>query len=161
MARFTLRGNVAVRFHSSAPGTLSAISVATESGTDDLGVAEAEAISGLDGWESSASTINTPDALSLQTGNIPGEVTFPTGTVSYYTDDSTNAIFAARTEGTTGYISIWPFAADPTTPASGEDYTIFSVEVIDRSRSLSMGNEAETHMISYSIQSRTEGTAVA
>lgn len=163
MARFTIRGNTAVRFHSTAPSNLAAISIATELGSDDLGVAEGEAISGLEGWESSPSVIGTPDALSLETGNIPGETTFPVGSVSYYTDDTTNAIFAARTEGTAGYISIWPGVNNgtPASPGQPVDYTIFSVEVINRSRSLSMGNEAETHTISYAIKSRTEGTSAA
>lgn len=161
MSRFTIRGNVAVRYHSSAPANLAAISVATELGTDQRGVAEGESLAAMDGWESSASTINTPDVLSLQTGNIPGEVTFPTGTLKYYTDDTTNAIFAAQVEGTDGYISIWPFSATPATPTASEDYTIFSIEVIDRSRALATANEAEMHTISYSIQSRTEGTSAA
>ena len=161
MARFTIRGNTAVRYHATAPASLTAISVGSDLDDDYRGVAEAEALVSMEGWESSASTINVPDILSLTTGNIPGETTFGTATLTYYTDDTTNAIWAAQTEGTTGYISIWPGVANPTTPGSGEDYTIFSVEVISRSRALTTGNEAETHTISYAIKSRTEGTSAA
>lgn len=156
MARNTIRGNAVVRYHSSAPATLAAISVATELGTNVTGVAEAEALMGMEGWESTPSTINVPDVLSLTTGNIPGETTFGTGTLMYYTDDTTNAVWDLLLEQVAGHLSIWPFDDQ-----AADVYTIFSIEVISRTRALTTGNEAETHTISMSIGSRTEGTAVA
>lgn len=155
MARNTIRGNAAVLSHSSAP-TLAAMTAAqVSSATVITGVAEAEALMGMEGWESTPSTINVPDVLSLTTGNIPGETTFGTGTLVYYTDDTTNAVWDAETEGTSGWISIHPFGT-----GTGTDYTVFSTEVISRTRALTTGNEAETHTLSYSIGGRTEGTEV-
>lgn len=157
MARYTIRGNVTVFRFASAPADAGSITAAEITGATDItGVAEGEALSGMEGWESSPSVIGTPDALSLETGNIPGETTFPVGQLSYYTDDATNAVWDLLVEGTGVGTGIFPNGT-----ATGDDYTYFSTEVINRTRSLSMGNEAETHAISLAIRSRTEGTAVA
>lgn len=157
MSRFTIRGNVGVVFLDNAPTVPAAATVAQISAGDDLtGVAGGEALTEMDGWASSPSTINTPDVLSLTTGNIPGETTFGTGVLGYYTDSTTNAIFDAQTEGTQGFMAIFPSGT-----GVGKAYTLFGVEVISRSRMLATGNEAEKHRISYSIASRVEGEQVA
>ena len=162
MARLTIRGNASVRYYTSITN-LDALSVGSDgAGTDYNGVAEGEALVSMEGWESSASTINVPDVLSLETGNIPGETTFGTASLTYYTDDTTNAIWDAELEGDAGLMVICPAPATPGGAIAQDDvYTVFSVEVISRSRALTTGNEAEMHTISYAIKSRTEGTAVA
>jgi hypothetical protein len=153
MSRFTIRGNVAVEFLASAPVDLAELTASEVTAATDLtGVVAGEALAEMDGWASSPSTINVPDVKSLTTGNIPGETTFGTATLTYYTDSATNAIWDAQTEGLTGFVAIFPSGS-----GAGKAYTIFGVQVISRTRMLATGNEAEKHRISYSISSRTEG----
>ena len=157
MARFALRGNLEIVKVTTAPTDLTAATTAEVTAGDSmLGVEAAEALAGMSGWETSPSTINTPDLLSLETGNIPGETTFGTAELQYYTDDTANAIWDAEVEGETGYFLFFPSGT-----GSGKAYTLFQVSVLNRTRMLASGNEAEKHKIQYSIAQRVEGEQAA
>lgn len=156
MARFTIRGNV--RVYSIVTVTVPAAITAAQvtAGTNVTGVAEAEAIAAMEGWETSPSTINVPDVLSLTTGNIPGENTFGAASITYYTDTATNAAWDLFVEGFLTNIVIFPRGI-----GTGNDYTLFSVQVTNRTRMLATGNEAERHKITFAIRGRTEGEQAA
>lgn len=157
MARKTLRGNVTLIYFSSDPSDASAITQAEiTAGTDITGVTGEEAAESLNGFEEQASIIQTPDLLSLQTANIPGEITTSAADIRYYTDDATNAVWTALPRGTVGGLGIFPFDT-----AATSEYQYWPFSVINRTRMNISGNEAEKHSISMALGIPVDGVAAA
>lgn len=163
MARQTFRSNIALRWLDSAPANLAAptqVELTPGAGiTDILGAAGAdgEGLMSMDGWDTSPSDIGVPDAASMDTATIPGEVTLGSGSLTYYMDDTTTTIQDLFVGGTTtGYLVIMPFGQ-----GSGEYCTVISARCQKNSPDYQVGNAAGTFTVSFSKSSVTEGTQAA
>ena len=163
MARQTFRGQLALRFLDAAPANLAAPTQAeltVAAGIADiLGVsgADGEGLMSMDGWEISPSSIDVPDAASLNTASIPGEVTLGDASLTYYMDDTTQTIQDLFTAdfGLPRWLGILPFGL-----GIGNYSTIVGVRVQKHSPDYQVGNSAATFTTSFSKSSQTEGAQV-
>jgi len=157
MARETLKGNVAVTFLSSAPAAPAAITqTEITAGTSLLGIKGGEALFEHAGFEPSVSTINVPDYISTETGNIVGEITYGTGTLRFYWDDVTRPIWAALPAGTEGYLV---FGQSGT--AETNEYIMHPITVALRDHDMDGSNVASSYTVTVSRAAPTRGIFAA
>jgi hypothetical protein len=135
MALQPLRGNVKVHWFVTDPGTT--ITQAEVAGSEDiLGTDGGEALISIAGFESSPSQINVPNLVSNTTGQVTGETTLGSATLTYYLDGSSNPIRASFTDGEEGWIVLAPNGT-----ANGKTGTKHQVEV--QSRNIMYGDVAK------------------
>ena len=159
MSRETLKGNVAVSYLTDAqvPTSLSAITAAEIAvGASLLGIKGGEAMFEHAGFEPSVSTINVPDYISNETGNIVGEITYGTGTMRFYWDDVTRPIWDLLPAGTTGYLVFGQSGE-----ATGNEYIVHPITVALRDHDMDGSNVASSYTITVSRAAPTRGTFVA
>jgi len=154
MSRETLKGNVSVDWLSSAPADATAIAVATEmsSAVSLLGVKGGEALFEHAGFEPSLSTINVPDYISNETGNIVGEITYGAATMRYYWDDVTRPIWDLLYEGVSGFLVFGQSGA-----AVGNEYIMHPATVALRDHDMDGSNVASSYTLTFSRASPTRG----
>ena len=157
--RETLKGNISVDFIASGsePGDLAAIEAAEiGAATSLLGTKAGEALFEHEGFQSTVSTIQTPDYISNVTGSITGEITTGNGMLHFYWDPDTHPLWDLLTEGTSGWIVI-----SPSGNAVGEDYVAYPVTVSLRRHDEDASNVASAYTVTLSLAAGTPGTFAA
>lgn len=130
MARFVLDGRIAVRFLTSVPSDTAAPTQAElGAGVDLVGTSQAEELEGISGFEVQSNSIATPGYASKEVGNVPGDQTYPTSSMSFYKDDTVTTIYDALADDESGWVCIMQDGQ-----ASGEEVDIFPVTVASRVR---------------------------
>ena len=156
MSRETLKGNVSVSFLAlaSAPASLAAIAVATEmsAATSLLGTKGGEALFEHSGFEPSLSTINVPDYISNETGNIVGEITYGAALMRFYWDDTTRPIWDLLPTGTEGFLIFGQSGS-----AVGNEYSIHPCSVALRDHDMDGSNVASSYTVTFSRSAPTRG----
>lgn len=139
-----------------SPGAITQAEVGTA--TDLRGVSGSEAVRDFDGWDPTESVIPTPDILSLDTSNIPGETTYGTASITYYFDDvaGNNPIFDLLSQGTKGMVVLGHAGS-----AVDDRSEAFAVEVQSRRPDYNVANEASTFTVTFAIAQPTAGAFVA
>lgn len=162
MALQTIRGNLAINWHTTKPTNLDAPSVAGDpiisAPTDVLkGTgSDGECLSDMSGWDRTVNTIPIPGGCSLNTATIPGEVQAGTGMFKYYYDDTTTPIKDLFTVGLTGYLLLAPYGA-----TAGQRSTVCLVTVLSNQVDYEIANQGATFTVMFSKASQTEGVIVA
>lgn len=99
MARFTLPGRLKIRLMTTKPANLAAPTQAElNAGVDVVGNAAGEELADFPDWMKSVSTTPTPGYASFSVGNVPGDVSFPNISMTWYKDDTAVAIYDAVAE---------------------------------------------------------------
>jgi len=159
MARETLKGNVAVTFLTTAqePASMTAITAAEIGvGASLLGIKGGEAMFEHSGFEPSVSTINVPDYISTETGNIVGEITYGTGMMRFYWDDVTRPIWDLLPSGTEGFVVFGQSGE-----AVGNEYIVHPISVALRDHDMDGSNVASSYTVTVSRAAPTRGTFAA
>lgn len=156
MARSPYAGVIGLVSVSSAPSDPAAPTQAEiTAGTDLIGAANDEALANIDGLTVNGSVQDTPDFVSLATGNVPGRSTVGLSTLTFYLDDTTTTIFDLMVEGATGYLIYMPQDA-----GSGNPSTVWGYRVIARTHA-TPSDEAQQFVVPISTGTPTDGTQAA
>lgn len=164
MARYTLRGNIEIRwlpaahaFADSTLATLTALEVDTTAVNIQHGPgSDGECISDLGGWELDQSQIPVPDLCSNVTGTIPGEITTGQSYLEYYDDDTSTPTKDLLVEGIAGYVLIMPQGT-----AVGKKGDVWPVTVQSNRPTLVVGNEAAKFRVNFTTSGPTAFEVVA
>lgn len=92
--------------------------------------------------------IMVPDMTTTFTKQIGGEDTAEASSITFYEDDTTNAIRTALAKGTTGFVLLYPYTA---TPASTAKCEVWPVRVTSSARQWSTGNDPARYVVSFAI----------
>jgi hypothetical protein len=101
------------------------------------------------GFEFANQAIDAPDMGSSFVGKVTGEDQVTNSTMTFYEDDTTNAIRTALPKGTTGYIVFFPAGTAGANPAINDKCETWPVQVASSSRKYSVGNEAAQYVIAF------------
>jgi len=157
MSRETLKGNISVDYMSSAAAAPTAITAAEiGAATSLLGVKGGEALFDHSGFEPSVSTINVPDYISNETGNITGEITYAAGALRFYWDDTTHPIWTLLPASTTGFIVFGQSGS-----AIGAAYIYYPITVALLDHDMDGSNVASSYTVTVSRSAPSRGEIVA
>lgn len=111
MSRFTLPQRLVVIWWALAdvPLNQDAVSLVTDgaTGVELIGTSQGEAMAEMNGWVSSPSVIETPDFVSHQVSNVPGDTTIPESSIGIYMDTTTRTMYDALESGVEGAIGVF------------------------------------------------------
>lgn len=155
MARFMRKGTTKVYFVPTIASLSAATAVEVGAGT-----ALHTQLAEINGFSFANSSIDTPDMANTLVTKISGEDTLENSSMGFYEAKSgTDTIKTALTKGTSGYVVIFYRGIAGATPAAGDKYEVWSVEVASNSRKYSVGNEAATFMVAFTpTAAPVEGT---
>lgn len=130
MARFILDGRMACVWLTSIPATPTAPTQAElGAGTDLIGTAQAEELVEITGFAVQTSSLPTPGFAGTTVGNVAGEQTYPDSSMAFYKDDTSETIYTALADDTTGWLALCPDGL-----GSGEECDLFPATVASRVR---------------------------
>ncbi len=112
----------------------------------------------MEGWTYTNERIDVPNYKSAWIDKIPGPDQAADSSLTFYekTGDATtdNPLRGTLVKGTTGFVFIAPYGlATAGTPALGDAFDMFPVEVASQPREFSAGNDPAKWMAEFSITS--------
>ena len=156
MARFTLPGRMEVVFMTTEPSDTAATTAAElAAGVDLIGTSQAEELAELEGFVVNSATIATPGYASHSVANVSGDETYPDSRLAFYKDDTSETIYTALAQGTTGFIA---FMRDGS--ATGEEVELFPVTVQSRVRRPAR-DQAHIFDVNFAISVPYQGVTAA
>lgn len=146
MARFTLPARLVVIWwpDASKPANLAAPSVANiAAGTNLIGSSQGEGLGQINGFEVQPGTIPTPDYSGRVVSTVPGDVTIPDSSMSFYMDTTVRVIYNALIVDAPG---VFGFFFDGT--AATKESRLYVATITSKDRSFSRD---EGHMFTIGI----------
>jgi hypothetical protein len=115
----------------------------------------------VSGFSFTNNPIAAPDMDSAFVSQISGEDTVEASTTTMYDLSDNTTIKEALAKGEIGYMVIFYSGIAGATPAVGDDYEVWPVEVASNSRIYSAGNEAAQYTVGWTLTDPpVEGTVV-
>ena len=108
-----------------------------------------------DGWEKTANSIPVPDMSSQEVGNIGGDEVYPQSSITFYKSNSSEIIYSALPEGTSGYV-VKMLDGQVATKES----EVFKVEVATRTRP-TQRSQAARFVVNFTVDPPTKGAVAA
>lgn len=102
----------------------------------------------LDGFNATATQVETPMYGAPQTPKIAGEVQLADSSITVYKDDTTNTIKSTMARGVTGYIVI---AGPGSSVTTSTKVNVYPIEVVGNNDNNDSGNTAKTITIGTAI----------
>lgn len=143
MAKFIRRGKARVDFLPTVANPTAAPTTAEVSAGQNL----TPRIADMAGWQLQSAPVPVPNLADRFVGNIPGEQTVETSSLTFYADDATtDAIKTAMPVDQVGYIYV---RHSGTTAGSKAD--LFPVRVSSIGNEYSLGNEPARYVVTFAI----------
>ncbi|MFD7980182.1 hypothetical protein [Streptomyces sp. NPDC059071] len=143
MPRFNRRGKTKILFAATIASPAYIPSRSELNGATKL----TKAVAAVDGFQLENSPIDTPDLESKFTSKIEGEDQAADSTLTFYEDDTDDALETALAKGTSGFVII---LRKGDVPAS-KSMDVYPVTVASKSSNISVENEAAKFMVKFVI----------
>lgn len=129
--------------------TIASASLVPTAAEVNAGVRLDPEIAEVQGFSFENQTIRTPDMASAFVSQIAGEDSTEDSSLTFYQRKGTDALRAAQSKGTVGYIVIFYSGVAGATPAAGDKADVWPINIASNSKMYTADNEAAKYRVRY------------